>query len=261
MTTPTPKLALDLVDPAVFQALGVSKINANFADIDTFMGSVICTSTTRPSTPFPGMTIYETDTKLLRVRNQANNSWLIVNQLMGVNATSEIISPQDGDIVFVKSERLFYFHDGTIWRKLFPVSYAAQSQLTSGTLGPSGSVTIFQQTVSYPGYDYWIEANGQVGWAMSAASQLDKLIRLSITIDTTLPDTNRISTGYGLSRSIGAGFTQESVSLAPKNSSSFGAFTNNKVVRLMVTNMSDANMTLPAAAVDSFFNVRVIRPA
>ena len=76
MATTTTKLALtkpdgtDLVDIAV--------LNANADKIDTASGAFICTSTTRPASPWNGQLIFETDTLNALVYRTSTTSWGIV---------------------------------------------------------------------------------------------------------------------------------------------------------------------------------------
>jgi hypothetical protein len=74
MPTPTARVAAinllagpDLITRAAF--------NANFQALADLLGVIVCTSITRPSTPYPGQVIYETDTQITRVRNLANSTW------------------------------------------------------------------------------------------------------------------------------------------------------------------------------------------
>ena len=76
MATNTTKLALskpdgtDLVDIAV--------LNGNFDKIDAASGATICTSTTRPASPWNGQVIFETDTLNALVYRTATSSWAIL---------------------------------------------------------------------------------------------------------------------------------------------------------------------------------------
>jgi hypothetical protein len=61
MATNTTKLGL--IKPDFDDVVDVSELNDNFDDIDAAVGSTIVTSTTRPTSPWDGQIIYETDTK------------------------------------------------------------------------------------------------------------------------------------------------------------------------------------------------------
>jgi hypothetical protein len=56
----------------------VTDLDDNFDDIDAAIGWLICTSTTRPGSPWQGQPIYETDTKTYRVWN--GTRWAIINR-------------------------------------------------------------------------------------------------------------------------------------------------------------------------------------
>lgn len=56
------------------EPVDIDQINANMDTLDAAVGATICTSTTRPASPYGGQTIYETDTKNTYVRSGA--SWV-----------------------------------------------------------------------------------------------------------------------------------------------------------------------------------------
>lgn len=62
MATNTTKLGL--IKPDYVDVVDIADLNTNMDDIDAAVGSTIVTSTTRPSTPFAGQVIFETDTEL-----------------------------------------------------------------------------------------------------------------------------------------------------------------------------------------------------
>lgn len=64
MATSTTRLGL--TKPAGSDVVDVAVLNANADKIDAAVGIVVCTSTTRPTSPFTGQQIYETDTKQLQ---------------------------------------------------------------------------------------------------------------------------------------------------------------------------------------------------
>lgn len=67
---------LKLIKPAGGELIKVSDLNTNFDTLDNSPGIYICTSTTRPAAPFEGQRIYETDTKVTRVRIGSNWVWM-----------------------------------------------------------------------------------------------------------------------------------------------------------------------------------------
>jgi len=84
MSTTTTRLALIKPDPnpTTGDDVDVSEINTNSDIIDANIGWVICTSSTRPGSPWDGMGIYETDTDRFYVR--AESAW---NQIVGVTGS------------------------------------------------------------------------------------------------------------------------------------------------------------------------------
>lgn len=256
---PTSKLGLQLIENTDLFVDVEAKLDGNFQAIDDFFGAVECTSSTRPSSPFPGLLIRETDTGYLRLRNASNVSWILMNQQLGVASNSDTSFPITNVIVWNRTDRRWYVWNGSSWVRSEPAAMAAPSQLNSGTLAPGGNgVIIYQLTVNDPGFSYWLECSGSIGWAMSSASQPGNLLECSITLDSTVYNTNRSHAAYGVSDSLGAAFSQSSVVLAPKNTASFGAFTGTHVARLIVRNSGAANMTIPASMVDGYMNVRVV---
>jgi len=60
MATTTTKLSL--IKPDLADVVDVGNLNDNADSIDAAVGFTICTSSTRPATPWTGQPIYETDT-------------------------------------------------------------------------------------------------------------------------------------------------------------------------------------------------------
>lgn len=74
MATTTTKLGL--VKPADVDTVDIAVLNANSDKIDSASGVFVCTSTTRPSTPFGGQLIFEKDTLNQRIWDQTTSSWI-----------------------------------------------------------------------------------------------------------------------------------------------------------------------------------------
>ena len=83
MSASTPKLGLyqpgggvtGLITPD--EVADIDKLNDNFTKIDTAAGVTVCTSSTRPGTPFAGQQIYETNTKLSYV--YSSSAWVLIS--------------------------------------------------------------------------------------------------------------------------------------------------------------------------------------
>lgn len=86
-STVTPNFGLFLPTPGTDEPFRISDINTNWTLVDTLARAVSCTSVTQPSSPFAGQMIFETNTLLLRRRNDANSAWVTVAGL-AITATS-----------------------------------------------------------------------------------------------------------------------------------------------------------------------------
>ena len=114
----TPKLSLRQYDPLL--NYDVTKLSADMLKIDNAIGTVICTSTTRPSTGlFNGLTIYETDTKLTYVYN--GGSWVgeappPIPVVANVTARDALTGNWKGRQVWRDDMGWLETYDGTAWR-------------------------------------------------------------------------------------------------------------------------------------------------
>jgi hypothetical protein len=120
--TTTTKIGMTFVEPTD-HAVGTSvadglmyKVNDAMTRVDNQIGAVVCTSVTRPSSPYAGQPIYETDTRNLLVRNTANTSWTPVNTGIPVVATTAAISsPFTNQIVYDVSYPGLKRYTGSSW--------------------------------------------------------------------------------------------------------------------------------------------------
>jgi hypothetical protein len=104
---------LGLRKPAGTDNINVSTdIDADYDLIDANVGTTVCTSSTRPSSPFSGQTIFETDTKRFLV--WTGTQWLH-HSIPVVTATSQIVAPFDGQIIFNNTDDLIYRYNGSAW--------------------------------------------------------------------------------------------------------------------------------------------------
>lgn len=133
MATNTTKLGL--IKPDYVDVVDIADLNSNADDIDAAVGFVICTSTTRPSTPWSGQSIFETDTGSSFVWDGA--AW----QPAGGGGSIEISatapsSPQDGDLWWDSDNGnlYIYYDDGTSSQWVA----ANGPQVFVGTAAPAG---------------------------------------------------------------------------------------------------------------------------
>lgn len=126
MTTTT-KLGLTLVE-STDHLVGTSiadglmfKVNDAFETIDDQIGAVVCTAATRPSSPYGGQPIYETDTRNLLIRNAANSAWVLVNTgIPVVTNTAAVSSPFTSMIVYDTSSAGLKYYTGSVWQIYHP---------------------------------------------------------------------------------------------------------------------------------------------
>lgn len=143
MSTLTPNFGLTQWiggPPGVGDPISRAELNANFLAIDTLAHAVVCTSATRPGSPYAGQVIYETDTRLSYIRNTANTAWLLIGGIPSVSSTATVLSPYTGQIVFVTTGNTFMRYTGSAW--------TTQSMFTH-----SGTATVStQETTSSTSY-------------------------------------------------------------------------------------------------------------
>lgn len=113
MATTTTRLGL--YKPAgTEQSNVVTDINNNYDKIDTAVGATICTSGTRPATSlFTGRVIHETDTRRNYVYDGTN--WIIASSIPIVTATSAIVNPYEGLLIYNTTDDLIYKYRGSAW--------------------------------------------------------------------------------------------------------------------------------------------------
>lgn len=114
MATSTTRLGLtkpdgtDLVDIAV--------LNTNANKIDAAVGAFVCTSTTRPSTPYSGQIIYETDTDQSFVWDSATSTWNVLTPGATVcTSASRPASPVPGQVIYETDTKLTYVYASGTW--------------------------------------------------------------------------------------------------------------------------------------------------
>jgi hypothetical protein len=96
----------DLVLPDDDELLDQAVINGNMTTLDTLARAVTCTSGTRPSTTFAGQVIFETDTNLLLMRNNADSAWSAVASLVPhVTSATRPGSPAANQMIYETDTR------------------------------------------------------------------------------------------------------------------------------------------------------------
>lgn len=127
----TPKLGLRQYDASLNYA--VSKFSADNLLIDNAIGTVICTSTTRPSTGlYNGMVLWETDTqrKVIRVAGTWYTAPHVVTIANAAGRTA-ITTPYDGMTIYRQDFDWIEVYDGAAWRVQGHVVTAALANITN----------------------------------------------------------------------------------------------------------------------------------
>ena len=73
----------------------------------------VCTSSTRPASPFEGQTIYETDTDF--VRSYDGSNWKTVNGAVVCTSSTRPSSPFEGLIIYETDTNQMLVYSGTAW--------------------------------------------------------------------------------------------------------------------------------------------------
>lgn len=128
---------LILLDPNL--AYDVTKFNTNFQKTNDIVGTIICTSGTRPSTGlFDGMTIYETDTKLTYYRS--SGAW-VTNTIPPMEAVASLAARNaltglwPGRQVWRTDMGWVETYDGTAWRVPSGTAVNALADVTNPLTG------------------------------------------------------------------------------------------------------------------------------
>lgn len=114
MATTTTRLGLS--KPATTDLVDIAVLNGNFDKTDAAAGAYVCTSTTRPSTPYSGQIIYETDTSRSLIWNSATSTWLtLVPGSTVCTSSSRPSSPVPGQVIYETDTKLTYVYASGAW--------------------------------------------------------------------------------------------------------------------------------------------------
>jgi hypothetical protein len=134
---PTTRLGLVKPDPnpTTGDFVDVTVINANSDKIDAAVGATVCTSGTRPASPYDGQVIRETDTRRMYIWNATQAAW---DQVL-IGGAGSFLSPPGG------------------------MTPAARFHLSSGTAAGNRALTFrgSADTVDR----FWIDYDGTNQWA------------------------------------------------------------------------------------------------
>lgn len=129
MATTTTRLLLRKPAPTDLVSV-TTDINAAMDTLDSKIGYTICTSTTRPSTPFAGQPIFETDTG--RTLMWTGSIWQAVSfgavpPLIAVANTGAVTAPVTNQMIYDLSASIVKRWNGSTWLDCWPGDTATNS--------------------------------------------------------------------------------------------------------------------------------------
>jgi len=127
-------------DPVTGDFLDVTKLNENFDKIDSVISATVCTSSSRPSSPFVGQVIWETDTSKVFVCSEstAPATWLEISLKSYVD--SQISSRVASEVATQIDAALEPINSG--WTTFSPKMYTEMSS----------TPTVISSTIEYARY-------------------------------------------------------------------------------------------------------------
>ena len=112
MVTTTSKLALN--KPDTTDLVDIAVLNQNADKLDAAAGATICTSSTRPTSPFNGQVIFETNTNSTLVYKASTSSWVILGGVVACTSSTRPANPYEGQQIFeTDTKKLLTYVSGT----------------------------------------------------------------------------------------------------------------------------------------------------
>lgn len=147
MTTPTARYALNKIVLASDNVDVVNDFNVNWDAIDLRLGSQVCTSSTRPSSPVQGVLAFETDTGYTRVYK--GSAWQTTGNAVSTSG-SRPANPIQGDELYESDTGVQRIYGGSAWKGFLSTSLAA-SMPANPIQGDLNYVTDKDQIARYTG--------------------------------------------------------------------------------------------------------------
>lgn len=157
----TSRLALNKPnpDPVTGDIVDITKLNENADKIDGAISATVCTSSTRPATPFQGQIIAETDTNKLYVR--IGTTWF---RVFSENASVALTTNGEINVTRAAATDTAYYaiaNGDTVGRLLI----RADGQINWGPGNGSRDVNLYRVTAGLLGTDDAFQAAGAVAGA------------------------------------------------------------------------------------------------
>jgi len=208
-TSPTSKLGIALPVPGSGEPYTVSGFNAMITSLDTAAGFTICTSGSRPASPYSGQSIFETDTLGSFVWD--GSAWQAAGGGGSIEVSSTApASPGSGDLWWDSDDgKLYiYYDDGSSqqWVDAAGPSVAVQSTAPTGYEGQ-----LWLDDTDGSMYVYYTDPGGGASSWIGAVSRSGGILQV---VSTTKTDT------FSMASATFADVTGLSVSITPRSTSS-----------------------------------------
>ena len=132
---------LGLTKDSTGEQYDVGRVNANTQKIDDNIGAIICTSSTRPSTPYAGMHIFETDTGFSLVWRADLSAWAIPRTGMYAAGARPTTGLYEGYTIYRTDKDFHETYDGALWRVIGTQTVAALADITNPKTGQLALLT------------------------------------------------------------------------------------------------------------------------
>lgn len=171
----------DLVLPDDDELLDQDVINGNMSILDSLARAIICTSGTRPSTTFAGQVIFETDTSLLLIRNNANSAWTAAASLVPhVTASTRPGSPVANQMIYETDTHSLVIRNAAnnLWENVGIPTVSSTALLPTPYTGQLVYDTVTHTIKRYNG-SVWATWDPNTTWISKSANE-------NVTNSTTL---------------------------------------------------------------------------
>ena len=212
-TSPTSKLGIALPVPGSGEPYTVSGFNAMITSLDTAAGFTICTSGSRPASPYSGQSIFETDTLGSFVWD--GSAWQAAGGGGSIEVSSTApASPGSGDLWWDSDDgKLYiYYDDGSSqqWVDAAGPSVAVQSTAPTGYEGQ-----LWLDDTDGSMYVYYTDPGGGASSWIGAVSRSGGILQV---VSTAKTDT--YSASVGARPTISGAVTGLTATITPRSTSS-----------------------------------------